>query len=59
MERFESIGNVYSHAHGDPIKLLERTCHKPSKFQNGVEMAAMLAREKSTPAQLELMAVET
>lgn len=32
------------HTHRDPIKL-EGLCHNPSKFQNGVKMAAILVRE--------------
>ena len=33
----------------DHIQLLEGLCHKPPKFQNGVKMAAIVAREKSKP----------
>lgn len=31
----------------DPFKLLEGICHKPSKFNNRLKIAAILVREKS------------
>ena len=48
MVKSKSIRRCASHGciHKEPIKWIEGLCHKPSKFQNVVKMAAILVKDK-------------